>query len=286
VAQETEGCINWLIKDFIAGKSNKVQFQRAMRHAHTRSRMALKNHCCAKASARNMVTSADICRCRVWAPEQRPTEGAIMRKNLRCMGQLWAVVITALMVFGISPKARADLLEVDFTGVVTAGAIYQNGNLISLRGDSFQSTFIFNTDLGTLQTVNGVNELVGGGVTTPVVSASITIDGIGIGAISVRGDQGVLYWQDSATGLVVDRAISSGQGECSECNIAMFPSIGPENGTFQFDNVCPSIYGIRPCGNVSIDTAVMTDLSVPWRWPARLRCRLRRTSRVVVATAT
>jgi hypothetical protein len=191
-----------------------------------------------------------------------------MRKNLRWSGQLWAVVIAALMIFGVSPKARADLLEVDFAGVVTIGIAFgPDGNLINLRGDPFQAIFIFNTDLGTLKLVNGVYELFGGDEfsnSTPVVSAKITVDGLG--TFSIPGySAGRLAWEDGPNGFIVDGALASGgPGGCGpQCQIAMSLSPSSATGYFQTDNICPSSYGIRPCGNVSIDTAVMSNLSVP-----------------------
>jgi hypothetical protein len=184
--------------------------------------------------------------------------------RIKLAGHLCAALLAFVVVLGASSKAAADIFQVVFTGTVTAGAVLDNtGHLVSLTGDSFTATFIFDSSLGTLQTVNGVHELFGGGdfsnTQTPVVSASI--------GFSIPGFvEGVLDWEDGPNGLIVDRATAIGGSHCSGCNISMGlanGTLGPFGtfGTFQANDQCPSING--PCGNVTIESAVMTDVSVP-----------------------
>lgn len=160
------------------------------------------------------------------------------------MRYLWAILFFVLASWGASQRASADIIEVDFAGTVTAGArIDSSGNLVSIRGDAFSSTFIFDTSLGTLQTINNAYQLVGGFV-------SGSFDGSGINPSGLN----TLVWSDGATGPTIVSASARGWGPCGNCSVVM--SSTGSSGSFQFDNICPSPRGI--CGNVEISSVVAT----------------------------
>jgi hypothetical protein len=97
--------------------------------------------------------------------------------------------IAATALASISTGASADIVTETFTGTVLSGA--DAGGLfgatgINLTGDSFTATYVINTDLaGAIQynnlggyygTYGGTYQ--GASVSSPVINASITINGV------------------------------------------------------------------------------------------------------------
>jgi hypothetical protein len=97
--------------------------------------------------------------------------------------------VIALALFGLGSHASAAIVDLTFTGTVISVGYDQSGIFVpgglappstSLDGASYTANFVFNTALGYSYSSSTESEVYGGtyyGVASPLVSASVTIDG-------------------------------------------------------------------------------------------------------------
>jgi hypothetical protein len=162
-----------------------------------------------------------------------------------------AAVAACIAALGGSP-ARADIIEADFTGVVTGAGGFivpiGPGDIVPeavLIGLPFTSTILFDTTKGTLlQPSPGMNELWGA-----AISASFSIPGY-VSLVNWRGfSTSFLGWSDDGSNV---QAAAQEEGFYLYIDLFDFGSSPP---SFQF-GTCPG----RPCGALRIDSAVMSNL--------------------------
>jgi hypothetical protein len=178
----------------------------------------------------------------------------------RALSPIYGMLATILAWLGASSPALADLITIVFTGTISIGvATYEtpppdgltiqstSGNppifwLVSLRGLPFTSTFVFDTNRGTLST----SRLDGG-----MISNSMIIPLVG--SLGVPHGDSFLTWSGNLQNVVVDVENSP--------QFRLFMSQPSGTGTFQ-DGNCPGL-PFAPCGNVSISTVTVTTDFVP-----------------------
>jgi hypothetical protein len=182
-----------------------------------------------------------------------------MRDRRKGWGNKLSVCAVSLVLFSVITQAAADIFEADFTGAVARSFGFYDGpdcpspGCVLAPGTPFTAVFVFNTDLGTLSTHNGVNELNGG-----LVSASITMSAIDFSGFAFDGSLGAFFaWQTGgASGLSVNEASAIGFHACGFfCSLILAPD-GSLPSSFQ-TGTCPG----RPCGILDISSATLTDLS-------------------------
>ncbi|HLH94147.1 MAG TPA: hypothetical protein VKW08_03425 [Xanthobacteraceae bacterium] len=93
-----------------------------------------------------------------------------------------AGMLSGLSLFCAVAPASASILDVTYTGTVALGfdAVGAFGHVGFLSGDSYKAEYVFDTSLGASFSPGFDNDATGGakfGTTSPVLKASLTIDG-------------------------------------------------------------------------------------------------------------
>jgi hypothetical protein len=187
---------------------------------------------------------------------------------------LSAFAMAMMLLFGTASRAPADILEADFSGTTgtSAGRYFGNGctnplGCVLAPGTSYTASFLFSTNLGALiSPAPGTYELYGGPdccgffpgpvpSTSPLVSASITVMGVGT-FFNTGSDRNFLIWNTDIFGAVRSvSALAQDRGGLREISLAGDPffQTGP----------CPG----RPCAKLNMSSATLTDLTIPFPDP-------------------
>ena len=181
---------------------------------------------------------------------------AIERKSVM-KAKLFGAVIALVFTVSLSPVS-ADVVEIDFSGTVTASAgVYvgfgctNNFGCVLAPGTPYHATLIFNTDLGTLShPASGINVVQGPPPTSPGIDAFITV-GAGIGTINEAAGfspSGFLSWQG-------DTLDSTSIGPARITSNGGFNSLRLDSHTAAFfqSGPCPG----SPCGTLSVSSVVV-----------------------------
>jgi hypothetical protein len=186
-------------------------------------------------------------------------------------GKLSACAISLVLLGAISPGA-ADILEADFTGTTGTSSGFYSGfgctlspGCVLAPGTAFTATFVFDTDRGALYSPSpGTYELYGGTsccgffpgpvpTTSPLISASLTLAGVGTFTNSGADINFLLWHTDSLGGFNSVEAFARDTGGFRE--IALAPSL---TGPFLQTGPCPG----SPCAMLGVSSASLTDLSL------------------------
>ncbi len=110
------------------------------------------------------------------------------------------VAVAAAMIWSAATSASAEVVDVTWTGTILWG-IDETGVFgpaaTDLTGNALIARFAFDTSLGTTYTDSIQSVAYANGVTSPLLSASATINGISI-AINPGGFAQILGYNDSA----------------------------------------------------------------------------------------
>jgi len=187
----------------------------------------------------------------------------------------FAATLAALIwIAGAADAARADVLTATVTGVFgNATDLYlffpNSASPVSLQGDPFSATFVYDTSLGGVHMMTANSDTVAGGstfgTTSPVLSATLTaegktfaVPGLDDTSVSVGGVSGV--YGISASDVSLDRYIQITlypAGGVPDLLTTPFSGTDPSHGTGQFDVTAGG--AAVAYGNLIPETVTVTD---------------------------
>jgi len=170
----------------------------------------------------------------------------------------WTMALTML---GVAFPAAADIIEADFTGVIT-----QSNFFPAPPGTPFAAQFLFDTSLGTLGNTDPTRfQLCGGNlsncgagpVSSPLISASITF--ASFGTFQAPTGFGFFAWTDNGPGSFANITAFARDGGHSFTDDLEFPTESGGIGFFYLDARNP----VGPNVVLSEDTRTAFYTSVP-----------------------
>ena len=152
-----------------------------------------------------------------------------------------ATLLAAIGVVGTVSAARAEIVTATVTGIFGAATdlylFFPNSpSPVTLDGDPFSTTFVYDTSLGTSITTANSDTIEGGSADSPILSATLTAEGktfavTGFDDVSVGIGGGLGIYAVTADNLSTDRSI----------NVFLYPTGGvPDSLDTPFSGTDPS----------------------------------------------